>query len=180
MKKLIAVVSAFALFALFVGCGGGDDDKIEPTLHLMSTSTSVLVGEVFTVNCGVSGVEEIAGLGVKIVYDPFKLQILEMTREDSFLTSNGGNVQQMEFATDNTAGNARIVLAVFPTANAAGDASETVHNFATLRVKALSSGSATMTLNITNEGSLTNYGVWDAAAAPVSMKLHNYTVNINN
>jgi hypothetical protein len=179
-KRLLAVLMLIIAAMFFVGCSGSDpDDDPEPTVLLKSAVSNVVVGEVFEATLAVSAVEELAAIGTKLIYDPYKLELVLMLREDAWLTSGGGTVQQMAFNTDNTAGFGKIVLAIFPAANSVGDDTDAEHAIAKLRFKALSPGQATVSVSINNSLD-SDLGVFNSSAALVSgIKTENLTVSVS-
>ena len=182
MKKILCILSLL-LGLIFFSCDCGTESKpepVEPTVLLTSSATGAAIGEIVTANLGVKGLSELASIGVKITYDPYKVEIAGMTRTDTWLTSNGGTIQQMEFSSDNTAGSAKIVLSIFPTSKAVGDTSETIHNIAQLRVKAKSAGTATLTVSINNAQD-SDLGIFNKSANLVSgVKTQNLSITVHS
>lgn len=182
MKKIIFIISPVLGLILFI-CGCGTEPKpepVEPTVLITSTSTSAGIGEIIDAKLAVKGIAELASIGVKITYDPYKLEIVRLNRDDTWLASNGGTVQQMAFTTDNTNGFAKIVLGIFPASKAVGDTSETIHHIAYLRIKALSAGTATLTVSI-NNASDSDLGIFNKNANLVSgVKTQNFSLNIHS
>ncbi len=155
MKRLLTrFLFVLLIFVpLFMSCDCGNDPEpeiIDPTVAIRSSSSTMLVGEIIEADLSIKAVPEVAGVGVKLTYDPYKLEVVTITRDDDWLTSGGGTVQQMELTTDNEGGFVKIVLAVFPTTNSVGDEEDVYHKIADIRVKALSAGSASMTVSIDN------------------------------
>ncbi len=164
-RKFFSVTIVLILTAmLFTSCDCGTESEPpvpEPTVALQSSSSSMVIGEIIQTDLSIKAIPEIAGVGIKLVYDPYKLEIVEITRDDSWLASEGGTVQQMELTTNNDQGYAKIVLAVFPTSMSVGDEEDVYHTIADIRVKALSAGSASLSISIDN-GADSDLGIFKA------------------
>jgi hypothetical protein len=152
-SALFLILTGIFCISLFCSCSKSTEpeptDK-EPTVALLSGSSSAVIGEVITADLKVKNIEELAGIGLKLAYDPLKLEVTLMTRDDSWLVSEGGIVQQMEFTSNNDQGYSKIVLAVFPANKAVGDLNDAYHPIAQLRIKALSAGTAGMSISMNN------------------------------
>ncbi len=154
MKRFIICLAATAAMLLLLtascDCGSDPEDEVVPTIAVISSGNAMLVGEVVEAQVKIKAVPEVAGLGFKLNYDPYKLEIVSLTRDDSWLASGGGTIQQMALNTFNEAGYAKVVLAIFPTTNAVGDEEDAYHSVLSIRVRAKSAGNATLSISIDN------------------------------
>lgn len=166
-KSLWLMLPLIAVF--LAGCGEDDGEPpatVTPTILLTCTSTNAVVGEILDVDLAAKGIANLATIGVKITYDPLKINVIELNRYDAWLSSNGGSVNQMAFF-DDDAGNVKIVLGIFPATCAVGDASETLHTIAKLRIAGISPGNATLSVSVNNAVD-SDLGVFDNQANLVS------------
>ena len=85
-----------------------------PTLILSPPDTSMSVGGMVTLYLGARGVLNMATFGAQVQFDPDVLSVTELGREDAFLKSNSGNVNQLLFTKNNTLGTVDVVLGIFP------------------------------------------------------------------
>ena len=174
------VILGMIVLLLFVGCSKNEENTPQPTISLQSSVSSAVVNEIIDADLGLKAVQEIAAVGVKITYNPAKIEITELNRDDSYFTSGGGTVQQMEFSVDNDNGVAKMVLAIFPSDSAVGDDSETFHRIASLQIRALSPGDASLSISIDNSAD-SDLGIFDRNANLVSdVDVENITLSISN
>jgi len=89
-------------------------DFLVPTIILSPPDTSLKKGERISVHLAARNVVEMATFGTQIQFDPTKLKVVELEREDTFLKSNAGSVMQLQFTKDNDAGTVNAVLGIFP------------------------------------------------------------------
>ncbi|HHS50380.1 MAG TPA: hypothetical protein ENN07_04615 [candidate division Zixibacteria bacterium] len=185
MKKLIMMLIAITAIALMItaSCDCGTDpkpDPVVPTVAVLSSGSSMVVGEVVEAQVQMKGISEVAGFGLKLVYDPFKLEIVSMTRDDNWLTSNDGSVQQMALNTFNEDGYAKVVLAVFPTSASVGSTDDTYKPILDLRVRAKSAGNATLSVSIDNTAD-SDLGIFNASADLVTgIATENHTWSVSS
>ncbi len=85
-----------------------------PALSLTPVDTSVTKTHTFTVYIVAHHVDSLCTIGTKLLFDPARLQVVDLGREDDFLMKNGGAVTQLSFSKDNTAGEVKLVLGIFP------------------------------------------------------------------
>ena len=155
MRNFAVILLLLSILGILVFCSCSKkttepEPTLDPTVALTSGSSSAVIGEVITADLKVKNIEELAGIGLKLAYDPLKLEVTLMTRDDSWLASEGGTIQQMEFTSNNEQGYSKIVLAIFPSNKAVGDENDTYHPIAQLRIKTLSAGTAGMTISLNN------------------------------
>jgi len=184
-KTSLIAFLVLSIALVFGGCDCGTDTtepEPEPTVLLTSETSSAAVGEVVEAELGVEAIGELAAIGVTLSFDIYKLEVVQLSREDEWLTSNGGTVQQMEFSTDEENGITKIVLAIFPRndTTAVGDETEIFHPIALMRIRTLSAGDATMTVSIDNTVD-SDLGVFDADANLVSgIGTENLTISVSS
>ncbi len=87
-----------------------------PALSLTPVDTTVTKTNTFTTYIVAHHVDSLCTIGAKLRFDPAKLKVTELGREDDFLKKNGGAVTQLQFSKDNTAGEVKLVLGIFPAA----------------------------------------------------------------
>ncbi|HNY92200.1 MAG: hypothetical protein BWY77_01587 [bacterium ADurb.Bin431] len=85
-----------------------------PALTLTPIDTTLARNSTFTVYVQAHHVDSLCTIGTKLLFDPARLQVVELGREDDFLKKNGGAVTQLQFSRDNTAGEVKLLLGVFP------------------------------------------------------------------
>ena len=85
-----------------------------PALTLTPIDTTLARNSTFTVYVQAHHVSSLCTIGTKLLFDPDRLQVVELGREDDFLKKNGGAVTQLQFSRDNTAGEVKLLLGVFP------------------------------------------------------------------
>lgn len=86
-------------------------------LTLSPNDTTLTVGTEFTMKIRVNKVVNLTTLGTILKFDPALLQVKDLVREDSFLKSGGGSVQQISLGKDNTAGQVKLILGILPSAS---------------------------------------------------------------
>ena len=185
-KTSLIAFLILSLAIVFSGCDCGTEtspeSEAEPMVLLTSEASSAVVGEVIEAELGVKAIGELAAIGVTLSFDIYKLEVVQLSREDEWLTSNDGTIQQMEFSTDEENGITKIVLAIFPRneSTVVGDESETFHSIASLRIRTLSAGNATMTVSIDNTAD-SDLGIFDANANLVSgIGTENLTISVSS
>ncbi len=89
-------------------------DFLVPTIILSPPDTTLNRGDRVAVFLAARSVVDLATFGAQIRFDPAKLQVVELERQDDFLKSNAGSVMQLEFTKDNVAGTIDAVLGIFP------------------------------------------------------------------
>ena len=176
--RWVGLLVLLAVFMLTIGCSPAKEPEKKPTVALRTASSEVSVGEIFTVDVVVKQVKELASIGVKVKYPVEKLEVTELDRDDSWLSSNGGTVQQMEFSNNTEHGYVKIVLGIFPANKYVGDESQTEHRIASIKFKAISVGNAALDLSIDNNED-SDLGIFDSHANLVSDVVdEDLTVNI--
>ena len=85
-----------------------------PALTLTPIDTTLAKNSTFTVFVRAHHVDSLCTIGTKLLFDPARLQVVELGREDDFLKKNGGAVTQLQFSRDNVAGEVKLLLGVFP------------------------------------------------------------------
>ncbi|MBN1561426.1 hypothetical protein JW998_14320 [candidate division KSB1 bacterium] len=93
-------------------------DFLVPTLILSPPDTVLQTGNRIHVHLAARNVVDMSTFGAEVHFDPTKLQVVELEREDAFLRSNRGSIMQLEFTKDNSAGTVKAVLGIFPASSA--------------------------------------------------------------
>ncbi|MBN1540856.1 hypothetical protein JW992_01840 [candidate division KSB1 bacterium] len=132
------------------------------TVILSPPRVSVAADSQFTLYLAARQVQKLAAFGARVVFDPTRLRVVELGRENAFLTSNGGSVTQMQFSRDNTLGRVDVVLGVFPASKAVSGSG----NIARIVFQPLQSGSTTIELHIDTETDA-DLGLYDDQANPI-------------
>ncbi len=113
-------------------------------IMLSPPDTSVAKDASFTLYIKARNVTDLCTFGAKISFDKTKLEVLDLGREDTFLKSNGGAINQLRFTKDNTLGKVEMVLGVFPaTTSVTGDG-----KIGKIVFKALAAGTANLTISM--------------------------------
>jgi len=131
----------------------GKDNKINISLNFLQTAliltpadSSVNVGDQLTLFLQVRHCTDLGTIGARILFDNTKLKVVDLGREDDFLKSQSGSVNQLEFTKDNTNGTVDIVLSVFPASAAvSGDG-----KIGRIVFQALSAGTANLSVSVDN------------------------------
>ena len=85
-----------------------------PALTLTPLDTTLSKNSTFTLHLLAHHVDSLCTIGTMLKFDPAKLQVVELGREDDFLKKNGGAVAQLQFSKDNTAGEVVLRLSIMP------------------------------------------------------------------
>lgn len=86
-------------------------------LTLSPNDTTVSVGAQFSIKIKVNKVLSLTTLGTVLKFDPALLQVKDVVREDGFLKSAGGSVQQISLGKDNATGQVKLILGILPSVN---------------------------------------------------------------
>ncbi|HOT96116.1 MAG TPA: cohesin domain-containing protein [bacterium] len=130
-----------------------------PALTLTPIDTTLAVNSTLTVYVKAHHVDSLCTIGTKLKFDPAKLQVVELGREDDFLKKNGGAVTQLQFSKDNTAGEVILQLGIFP----AGKSVSGEGKIARILFKATATSTADIDLNLKG----TDLGLYDKRANPM-------------
>jgi hypothetical protein len=95
----------------------------------------------------------------RLTFDPTRLRVEELGRENAFLTSQGGSITQMQFSRNNTLGQVDVVLGVFPAAKAVSGTG----NIARVVFKALQNGPTSIELHL-DKNTHADLGLYDDQA----------------
>ncbi len=170
-------------FLLFTNCDC--DDSTSPKVELISTvaslpaSQSVVVNEIFDTYIKVKNINDLMTFGAKVYFDKNKLEVAELTRMDTFLTSNGGSVNQLSFRAHNDEGYVSIALGVTAD-HAVSDTSDEWQTICKITYKALSPGTADIELNIDHDAD-GDVGLFDDTATLIEdITVEDATVEISN
>ncbi len=83
-----------------------------PAITITPTEKTVAVNDTFSVYFKVHKADSLAGVGLRLLFPQDALQVLDLGREDVFLSSRGGTVWQFMFNRNNTSGEVNLVLGV--------------------------------------------------------------------
>lgn len=121
-------------------------DFMVPTIILSPPDSVLQKGQQIQVFLAARNVVEMATFGTEVHFDPTKLRVVELGREDDFLTGNSGSVMQLDFSKDNEAGVVKTVLGVFPASSAVSGSG----NVGRIVFEALETDTTDITLRIDN------------------------------
>ncbi|MBN1755487.1 hypothetical protein JW877_04650 [bacterium] len=183
MGKLKVVMLVLLLMSILMfHCGEEEDPPVEykATIGILPAENAVVINEVFQTHLKVKNIENLMTVGTKIYYDKYKLEVVELARVDSFLTSNGGNVIQIEFENNQEAGMVNIGLTV-PAGNAVScELDDVWHPICKVVFRALSPGSEDLTIDIDHQSD-GDVGLFDKFATLIEgVVVENAEVNISN
>ncbi|MDZ7723848.1 MAG: cohesin domain-containing protein [candidate division KSB1 bacterium] len=85
-----------------------------PTIIVSPPDSTLSVGQSITLYLAARQVVNMATFGAQVQFDPAVLTVQELGREDAFLKSNAGNVNQLLFSKDNSGGTVDVVFGIFP------------------------------------------------------------------
>ncbi len=134
-------------------------DFMVPTIILSPPDSVLQKGQHIEVFLAARNVLEMATFGTEVHFDPTKLRVVELGREDDFLTLNRGSVMQLDFTKDNDAGIVKAVLGVFPASSAVSGSG----NVGRITFEALETDTTDITLRIDNSVH-SDLGLFDKAA----------------
>lgn len=136
---------------------------LKTTLIISPPDTTVAQNSTFTVYLSARAAQNLATFGARVVFDPTMLQVMDFGREDVFLKSNSGSVNQLIFDKDNTKGTIDIVLGIFPASQAV------TGNGKVARVvfKAIKKGPTTLSLT-TDQVVDSDLGLYDHVASLIN------------
>ena len=79
-RLLFKLIVFFIPVLLMLSCSPTDDDEdvVEPAVIISSSSSSAVVDEIFDASLGIRAVEELGTIGVKVTFDPYKIEIVEI------------------------------------------------------------------------------------------------------
>lgn len=132
---------------------------IVPTIILSQPNSTMSVGDSLTLYLAARNVTDLATIGAQVHFDPGKLQVLELGREDGFLTQNAGAVNQLVFSKNNTNGSLNIVLGIFPSVSAVSGSG----NVGRIMFRAIDTGITDLSVQINNDPD-SNYALFDKNA----------------
>jgi hypothetical protein len=99
-----------------------DLDFLVAALILSPPNVTVKKDSTVTFALSARHVTDLGTVGARVSFDASKLQVVDLQREDDFLTSQSGAVNQLVFSKDNTAGTVSLVIGIVPaTAAVSGD-----------------------------------------------------------
>ncbi len=130
-----------------------------PALTLSPIDTVLAANSTFTVYVKAHHVDSLCTIGTKLKFDPARLQVVELGREDDFLKQNGGAVTQLQFSKDNTTGDVILQLGIFP----AGKSVSGAGKIARILFRAVAASTAEIDLNLKG----TDLGLYDKHANPM-------------
>jgi hypothetical protein len=121
-------------------------DFLVPTIILTPPDSVIQKDQQIEVFLSARNVVEMATFGCLVRFDPTVLQVVELGRQDDFLTLNRGAVTQLEFTQDNLAGTVRAVLGVFPASSAVSGSG----NVGRILFKAIKSDTTDISIQVDN------------------------------
>lgn len=89
-------------------------DFLVPTIILSPPDSVIQKGDSVDVYLAARSVANMSTFGAEVHFDPTKLQVVSLSRQDDFLKKNHGSVMQVAFTQDNTLGVVKAVLGIFP------------------------------------------------------------------
>ena len=93
-------------------------DFLVPTIILSPPDSVLQKGDTVDVYLAARSVAEMSTFGAEVHFDPAKLQVVDLSRQDEFLKKNHGSVMQVSFTQDNVNGVVKAVLGIFPASSA--------------------------------------------------------------
>ena len=93
-------------------------DFLVPTIILSPPDSVIHKGDSVDVYLAARSVTNMSTFGAEVHFDPTKLQVVGLSRQDDFLKKNHGSVMQAAFTQDNTLGVVKAVLGIFPASSA--------------------------------------------------------------
>ena len=134
-------------------------DFLVPALILTPPDSTIDMGDQITVYLQARHCTDLGTIGARICFDNTKLKVMELGREDDFLKSNSGAINQLKFTKDNESGTVDIVLGVFPASAAvSGDG-----KIGKIVFKTLAGGAANLTISLDNSVD-SDLGIFDKNA----------------
>ncbi|HOX86476.1 MAG TPA: cohesin domain-containing protein [bacterium] len=134
-------------------------DYLLPTVILSPPRLTVAADSQFTLYLAARQMQKLAAFGARLTFDPTRLRVEELGRENAFLTSQGGSITQMQFSRNNTLGQVDVVLGVFPAAKAVSGTG----NIARVVFKALQNGPTSIELHL-DKNTHADLGLYDDQA----------------
>ena len=134
-------------------------DFLVPTIILSPPDTVIQKGNQIEVYLAARNVEEMSTFGAQVHFDPTKLQVVELEREDEFLKTKSGSVMQVEFTKDNSTGIVRAVLGIFPASSAVSGSG----NIGKIVFEAIESDTTDISIRIDNQEN-SDLGLFDKNA----------------
>ncbi|MBN1465998.1 hypothetical protein JXA02_09565 [candidate division KSB1 bacterium] len=134
-------------------------DFLVPTLILSPPDTVLQIGDRIHLHLAARNVDNMSTFGAEVHFDPTKLQVVELDREDTFLRSNHGSIMQLEFTKDNSAGTVKAVLGIFPASSAVSGSG----NIGVIVFEAIAPDTTDISIRIDNQ-SHSDLGLFDKHA----------------
>ena len=134
-------------------------DFLVPALILTPPDSVITQGEEITAYIEARQCTDLGTVGAKITFDRTKLQVKELGREDAFLKSNSGSINQLKFFPDNANGTIDIVLGIFPSSAAVSGSGK----IGKIVFTTVSTGTATISLSLDNTAD-SDLGLYDKNA----------------
>jgi|GEM_PF-1345931 len=134
-------------------------DFLVPTIILFPPDSVISKGEKITLYLAARSVVDMATFGAQVQFDPSILQVEELGREDDFLTSKAGNVNQLLFTQDNEKGTIDVVLGIFPASKCVSGGG----NVGRIVFTTISSGTTDLSIHIEHDKN-SNYALFDKNA----------------
>ncbi len=134
-------------------------DFLVPTIILSPPDSVLFKGEKITLYLAARSIVDMATFGAQVQFDPSILQVEELGREDDFLTSKAGNVNQLLFTQNNEKGTIDVVLGIFPASKCVTGEG----NVGRIVFTAISSGTTDLSIRIDHDKN-SNYALFDKNA----------------
>jgi hypothetical protein len=134
-------------------------DFMVPTIILSPPDSSLQTGDRIALHLAARNVVEMSTFGAQVYFDPTKLKVVELEREDDFLKSNAGSVMQIEFSADNNAGTVKAVLGIFPASSGVSGSG----NIGKIIFEAIDSDTTDIAIRVDNQQN-SDLGLFDKSA----------------
>ena len=130
-----------------------------PALILTPPDTSLSLGSEVAIYLEARHCTDLGTIGARLLFDNTKLQVVDLGREDAFLKSNSGSINQLKFSKDNTNGSVDVVLGVFPASAAVSGDGKIVK----IVFKTVATGMANLAVSLDNAAD-SDLGLFDKNA----------------
>jgi hypothetical protein len=134
-------------------------DFMVPTIILSPPDSSLQRGDRIALHLAARNVVEMSTFGAQVHFDPTKLKVVELEREDDFLKSSAGSVMQIEFSADNNAGTVKAVLGIFPASSGVSGSG----NIGKIIFEAIDSDTTDIAIRVDNQQN-SDLGLFDKSA----------------
>lgn len=137
-------------------------DFLVAALILSPPTVTVKKDDTVTFSLSARKVLDLGVVGARVQFDAARLQVVDLQREDDFLTSQSGAVNQLVFTKDNTKGTVSLVIGIVPAAAAVSGEG----TIAKIVFKTLQTGTTDVELSLDAEVD-SDLGFYDKNADPL-------------